>query len=180
VLGRGFGPQFPDVSRRIVGVVGDIRDEALSREPRPIASVRVFQLSDGITAWNTRLRPYYWFVRTTAPPHRLTPAIQARLREVSKGLPINLVRTVDEVLSRSRRLVLRQGLRLAFVGVLFGSAAALGLARLLTGLLFGVRPWDPVVFATVPVVIILIAAAAVWIPALRAARLQPVLAIRSE
>jgi hypothetical protein len=72
------------------------------------------------------------------------------------------------------RLVLRQGLALTGVGVVVGLAAAVGLTRLMSALLYGVAPLDPVTFAAGGVGAALLALAASWFPARRAARVDPV------
>jgi putative ABC transport system permease protein len=77
-------------------------------------------------------------------------------------------------------LVLRQGARLAVAGVAIGIAAALGLARLLTGLLFGVSPADPATIATVSAIMLAVALAACWLPAHRATQIAPTEALRNE
>jgi putative ABC transport system permease protein len=77
-------------------------------------------------------------------------------------------------------LVLRRGLAYAGAGILAGVAAALFLTRLMEGLLFGVAPRDPFTFLMVSGILLLIAAAASLIPALRAARLDPLEALRAE
>jgi len=59
-------------------------------------------------------------------------------------------------------------------------AAAVGLTRLLERFLFGVKAWDALVFVTVPVVLTAVALLAVWTPAVRAARIDPVEALRCE
>jgi ABC-type antimicrobial peptide transport system permease subunit len=82
--------------------------------------------------------------------------------------------------SSIRRLVVWQGLRLALVGVAAGLAAAFGLSRFIASFLFDVRPWDPTTFVAVPVVLTSAAVLAVWIPATRASRLNPVQALREE
>jgi putative ABC transport system permease protein len=71
-------------------------------------------------------------------------------------------------------------LRLTLAGVVVGLAAAFGLARLIASFLFGVRPWDPMVFITVPAVLSAVALLAVWIPARRASRVDPLTALRYE
>jgi len=78
-----------------------------------------------------------------------------------------------------KRMVIFQGLRLAIVGVVIGLASAFGLARLMASLLFGVQTWDPTVFVVAPVVLALVALAAVWLPAGRASRVDPVIALRA-
>jgi putative ABC transport system permease protein len=78
------------------------------------------------------------------------------------------------------RLVLQQALRMTTVGVVIGIAAALGLTRLLSAQLFGVRPLDPVTYITVPSILLAAAMAAALIPAWRAMRVDPMVALRSE
>src|SRR5258707_5197368 len=78
------------------------------------------------------------------------------------------------------RLVMWQGLRLATAGIVIGCALAYGLAQLLRGMLFAVAPADPVVFLAVPAALIVTAAAATAIPALRAARTDPMTALRAD
>ncbi len=79
-----------------------------------------------------------------------------------------------------RKMVVWQGMRLALVGVVLGIAAALGLTRFLASFLFGVKTWDPVVFVSVPLVLAAVALLAVWLPATRASRLNPMVALRVE
>jgi putative ABC transport system permease protein len=79
-----------------------------------------------------------------------------------------------------RGLVVWQGMRLALVGVIVGVGAALGLTRLLSTFLFGVKAWDPAVFVAVPLILAGVALFAVWLPAARASRLDPMRALRVE
>jgi ABC-type antimicrobial peptide transport system permease subunit len=79
-----------------------------------------------------------------------------------------------------RNMIVRQGMRLASAGIAIGMAAALALTRLLANFLFGVKSWDPLVFTVVPVVLGAVALLAVWLPAVRATRIDPVSALRSE
>jgi predicted permease len=79
-----------------------------------------------------------------------------------------------------RRFVVWQGMRLAFAGVLVGIAASFGLTRLLSTFLFGVEPWDPTVFIAAPLILTGVAMLAVWIPAARASRVDPMQALRTE
>ena len=82
--------------------------------------------------------------------------------------------------SAIRRLVVWHGMRLALVGVVLGIAASFGLTRLIASFLFGVRPWDPLVFVTVPIVLSAVALVAVWLPATRASKVDPMQALRAE
>jgi len=79
-----------------------------------------------------------------------------------------------------RKMVVVQGMRLAIVGVVIGVASAFGLARLMQTLLFGVTTRDPLVFAGVPALLTAVAFLAVWLPARRASRVDPVVALRYE
>jgi putative ABC transport system permease protein len=82
--------------------------------------------------------------------------------------------------SQVKNMVVRQGMTLAIVGVAIGLGAAFGLARFIATFLFGVGKWDPVVFVAVPGVLTLVALIAVWLPARRASRVDPILALRYE
>jgi putative ABC transport system permease protein len=82
--------------------------------------------------------------------------------------------------SAIRNLVVWHGMRLALIGVALGLAAAFGLARLIASFLFGVKPRDPVAFTLVPLILTAVALFAVWLPATRASKVDPMLALRSE
>ena len=77
-------------------------------------------------------------------------------------------------------LVIGHGLRLSVVGVLVGVALALATTRVLVGLLVGVRPTDPLTFAAMTVVFLTVATLACWLPARRAAALDPNVALRED
>jgi len=79
-----------------------------------------------------------------------------------------------------RNMIVWQGMRLAWMGVALGIAAALGLTRVLQRLLFGVRAHDSAVFVVAPVVLCAVALAAVWLPAVRATRVDPARTMRGE
>jgi ABC-type antimicrobial peptide transport system permease subunit len=78
------------------------------------------------------------------------------------------------------RLVIGEGVRLTAVGVTIGVGGALGFARVLGSLLYGVKPADPVIFLAVPVLLVGVALAACYIPARRASRVDPMVALRYE
>jgi putative ABC transport system permease protein len=77
-------------------------------------------------------------------------------------------------------LVLKQGLRLTILGVAIGLAGAFGLTRLLERLLFGVSATDPLTFILIALLLTLVALLACWMPARRAAKVDPLVALRTE
>ena len=77
-------------------------------------------------------------------------------------------------------LLLRHGLRLIAIGVSLGVLAALGLTRFLASLLYDTPPTHPATFVAVVLILVAIGALACFIPALRAARVDPVVALRNE
>jgi putative ABC transport system permease protein len=78
------------------------------------------------------------------------------------------------------KLILTQGLKLALMGVVIGVSAAIVLTRWMETLLFGVRPFDPLTFCLVAVVLLSVVLLACWIPARRATQVDPLRALRCE
>jgi predicted permease len=99
-------------------------------------------------------------------------AVTQRTREL--GIRLALGARQQDV----RNMVVRQGLVLAAFGVAIGLGLAVALARLVSNLLFGVSGTDPVTFAVIPVVLLVVAGLATYIPAWRASRVDPVVALR--
>ncbi len=100
--------------------------------------------------------------------------VTERQREIGVRMALGAERSVV------RRMVLTQGMRTAGAGILIGVGAALLLSRLVSSLLFGVAPADPTTFAAVSLFIALIALVACAIPAWRATRIDPIIALRGS
>jgi predicted permease len=234
MLGRPFVPELADSqAREIIGIVGDVREEGLGREPPPILYIPLAQQNDAITTLGVRLIPMSLVVRADARTG-LLGQVQQAVWGVDPEQPITDVRTMQDVVSRSLGsqrfntvllgalaglalllaavglygvlshlvgqqtreigvrmalgaternvvgLVLRQGLALVAIGILCGLAGAAGLSRVLRSMLEGVGVLDPWVFAAAPALMVSVAFVAMARPALRAARVDPVRALRNE
>jgi len=220
--------------REIVGVLGDVRDDGLDRDPVPL----VYWPAVMERFWGRDLfaQRYVTFVVRTAGTGG--SGLVGRAREavwsVNPNLPLANVRTLDEVLrasmtrtsfttlmlaiaaaialflgavglyavisyavsTRTReigvrmalgadrggvvRMVLRDGLALALVGVAVGIGLALFLTRLLESVLFEVPATDPITYGVTAGLLVTIAALASWLPARRASRVDPMIALRHE
>jgi len=101
-------------------------------------------------------------------------SVQQRTREI--GIRLALGAEASSV----RNMVVLQGMRLVVLGVAIGIAASFGLTRFIASFLFGVKPVDPLSFAIAPLVLGSVALLAVWVPARRASRVDPILALRHE
>lgn len=104
----------------------------------------------------------------------LVYTVAQRTREIGVRLALGARRR--DVL----KLVVGQGMRLVMVGVGLGLIAALGLSRVLQSFLFGIQPTDPATLAEVTALLSSVALLACWVPAWRAARVDPMVALRSE
>jgi len=235
VIGRGMRPAYDEEPvRRIIGIVGNVRDTGLRDAARPAMYVPMAQEPDGVTSVNVKLLPLVWIVRTATPPLQLSAPIKTALESSVGQLPVTRIRSLTDVVDesnartrfntwlmttfgfcalglaaigvyglaaywvqqRSREIgvrlalgadafaiaamVVRQGMRLAVFGVGIGIAGALGLAQAIRELLFGVPANAPVVFVSIPLLLSLVALAAVSIPAWRASRIDPLQALRTD
>jgi putative ABC transport system permease protein len=220
----GFPPNS-NVSRKIVGVVGDVRDAALSRKPGPMMYVPFAQAP----LWGGEV-----VVRSSLSASGVAGGIREAVHSIDKNLPVTDVESFPEVLGASvaqerfrtllmtsfsaialllaaagifgvisysasqrtreigirlalgaqradvLRMVVGQGLRLALIGVAIGIPGALGLSRFLSNLLYGVKPTDPLTFTAVSLILTAVALLACYIPARRAAKVDPIVALRHE
>jgi predicted permease len=210
----------------VVGIVGDVRDEALADRPRPTFYVSYRQRPRAAGS-------FFFVIQGSAPAASLIPAARRIVAELRPDVPPRF-RTVETVVSESvadrrfilmlvgvfgaaamllatlgvysviayvvtqrrqeigvrvalgaqsadvLRMVLRQGVTLAFFGIAIGTVAALFVTRLLARFLFGIAPNDPVAFGGVIGVLAAVALLASLIPALRATRVDPMTALRNS
>ena len=101
-------------------------------------------------------------------------SVSQRRREL--GIRVALGADRDSVV----RMVLTEGMRLAIIGTVIGLVGAFAAAQLLKGLLYDIQPIDPIAFTGVPLLLIAVSGLAVYLPARRAARSDPMRALKSE
>ena len=101
-------------------------------------------------------------------------SVEQRTQEI--GIRLALGAPISHV----KNMVIRQGMILAVVGVVVGLVASFLLARLVASFLYGIQARDPLVFVLAPLVLTATAFLAVWLPARRAARIDPIIALRAE
>ena len=104
----------------------------------------------------------------------LNYSVSRRTREI--GVRVALGATRGEVAT----LVVREGLLMTAIGIVIGLAAAAALTRFLTSILFEVQPGDPLTYAAVSAILIAVALVATWLPARRAASVDPLVALRTD
>jgi predicted permease len=234
IIGQGLGPAFAsEPVRRIVGIVGDVRDAALDRDPRPTTYVPIAQLPDAVMAQTMGRLPVTWMVRTATSSAAQGRIIQDELERVS-GRPIVNAQFLSEVMRGSTsdsdfyltimsslggaalmlaviglsgvmssivqqrtkeigvrlalgaegasvtHMIVLQGIRLTCAGITVGVAGAFALTRVMTRLLFGVTTHDPVAFLSVPLIVMLTALLATWIPARTVAHVDVMRALRCD
>jgi putative ABC transport system permease protein len=214
-----------DLARQytVVGVVGDVRQAALSTE-----TPAIYYPSIGLTGSMGIV------VRTDSPPTSLLPTVRQKVHDLDPGLPLSSVRTMDEwvannaaqprlnailltvfaavamliaaigiygvlaysVNQRTReiglrmalgaprqqvlRLIMREGMTVGAIGIGVGVAGALALSRVLASLVFDVQVRDPLTYLAVAAALALVALAACVIPARKASRVDPMVALRAE
>jgi putative ABC transport system permease protein len=209
----------------VVGIVRDVKMEALDLEDRPAIYLPLWQNS-GMTATLV--------LRGPGRPADLAAGIEEAVRGIDAELPVYAVRSMDEAMAATvaqrqfamrllalfalaalalsvlgiygvvsygvarrtreigirmalgarpsdvQRLLLGQGARLVLLGIATGLVGALLATRALAALLYGVGPRDLATFLGVPAVLAAVALLATWIPARRASRLDPTLALRAD
>jgi putative ABC transport system permease protein len=161
---------------------GQIQEELRKASGLPVSDVRA--MDEVVARSMSRQRFNMWLMTVFGGSALLLAAIgiyglmaysvQQRTQEI--GIRLALGAEAHHV----KNMVVFQGMALTMVGVVVGLASAFGLARVLQSLLFGVEARDPLVFVAVPVVLSLVAFLAVWIPARRASKVDPLIALRYE
>jgi len=132
------------------------------------------------------LGPIRWcaYAREGTHTHGLIPLVRRETFEWNKyqwGMHGSSIRlTLGAQPLEVIRLILGQGGRIALTGILIGIAGALSIGRVLSSLLFGVTATDPVTFVVVTLLFCVIALVACYIPAQRAVRVDPMVALRYE
>ena len=104
----------------------------------------------------------------------MSHVVAGRTREI--GLRMALGAQLSDV----QKLILKQGMFLAAIGSICGLVIALGGARMMKSLLYGVSTSDPVTFTCVALLLLSIALLACWVPALKASHVEPMIALRAE
>jgi ABC-type antimicrobial peptide transport system permease subunit len=138
----------------------------------------VYEASLGSRRFNVTLIGFFGItallLATTGVFGVMAYSVSRRTREI--GVRVALGAATGDVL----RMILGQGLRTIFIGVGIGIAGALALTRTVESLLFGVKPTDPLTFAGVTLLLVAAALLACYIPARRATKVDPMVALRAE
>ena len=166
-----------------ISLVGEIRQEVAKLDPElPLSDVSSIQQAMDRSLVTTRLTNSLLVgFAATALLLALTGiygvmSLNVANRRNEFGIRLALGAQTSNVL----KLILGQGLRLALVGVALGVLAAVAFTRLLKGLLFGISASDPLTFAAIAVLLVVVALLACWIPARRATKVDPLEALRYE
>jgi predicted permease len=183
-LNAGLAPLAWIVRTRVPveGLSREIQAELRAATGLPVSNVQA--MTDIVSLSTSRERFNMWVMTVFGGASLLLAAIgiyglmaysvAQRRREI--GIRLALGAQAAQV----RNMVVREGLRLAIAGAVIGIGAALALARFMASFLFDVETRDPLAFVAAPLVLAAVALVAVIVPAVRASRVSPVLALRDE
>ncbi len=164
-------------------LLGAVRGEVAALDPL-LAPYNIFTLEEAVNRTLTGRRLATWLLALFACAALMLAAVgiygvmsysvSQRTREI--GVRMALGAQADDVL----KLILGQGFRLIRLGLVVGCVAALLLARLMRTMLFGVSATDPLIIAGVALLLVIVALIACFIPARRAANVDPMIALRQD
>jgi putative ABC transport system permease protein len=100
-IGQGSGPEFADVPREIVGILGNVHEDALNQPPAPAMYLPIAQIPDAETALNAETSPMVWSIRTRGALSVDPAILEKKLTEASGGLPLGNVRPMTAIISNS-------------------------------------------------------------------------------
>ena len=164
-------------------LAGDVRRTILTIDPQqPISNVSTMEqmLSTGVRHQRFTLLLMIIFaalgilIAAVGIYGVVSYGVTQRTHEI--GIRIALGERTGNVL----RMIIENGLKIALIGIGIGTVASLMMVRLLSGLLFGVRPTDPVTFVAVAFLLLVVVLLACYFPARRATKVDPVVALRHE
>jgi ABC-type antimicrobial peptide transport system permease subunit len=159
-----------------------IRHELESAAGLPVAKVRsmqqVMRESTARDEFNTLLLGIFAFSAVLLASIGLYGLMSYSVQQRTLEFGIRLALGADS--PGLRNMVVLQAMKLAVIGIVLGVGAAYGLTRFMATLLFNVKPNDPYVFGSVALTLAAVALAAAWVPARRAIRIDPIVALRYE
>jgi putative ABC transport system permease protein len=228
----GRGPRA--TAHQIVGVVGNVKQFALSSDAPPMMFIPAAQAPDGLMLMMRRFLSCQFVLRTKGEPATLAAAVKQTMTAIDATLPVSNLRPMEQIVSESiaaerfnmvlmglfaglglalasvglygvisysvtqrtheigvrialgaqpgnvLAMVIRQGVGLALVGIGIGLVGAFAMTRLLSNLLFGVSATDPLTFVVVPLILLGVTLGACFVPARRATKVDPMVALRYE
>jgi predicted permease len=148
----------------------------------PVAQVRTMDdVVAGLTAWNSFNAMLFavfagiaLFLAAVGIYGLMSYSVHQRRQEIGIRMALGADRW------QVRRMVVRQGMTLALIGLFVGVAGGLALTRVMNRLLYGVKSWDPLAFLSTAILLGVVASLACYVPALRASRVDPMVTLRHE
>jgi ABC-type antimicrobial peptide transport system permease subunit len=166
-----------------LGIVKAIRAEVNALDPElPLADVQTLDeyLTNSVAQpqFNARLLAIFGAIAMILTAIGLYGVMAYSVAERTRELGIR--RALGAQVGDLLGLVIRQGMKLVLAGVVVGMAGALALTHLISGLLFGVTATDPFTFVGSSLLVTIVTLLACWIPAWRATKVDPIIALRCE